>query len=195
MELEVIKSFLLPAVVTGKVLTILDIKGIAARGDGIANFENQVVYIPYTVTGDRVEARIVRRRNNALTARLERVLSPGQDRIEAFCPHFGVCGGCALQHVQIDAYHDWKIDLLRQAMLGQKVDISKIRDLIKIPTTRRRRAKFTARRTGRGVQLGFNAASSHKLINIEECRILVPTITSVLGDLRALLEVVLRVGE
>ena len=185
----------MPAVVTGKLLTIFDIKGIAARGDGIADFGNRVVFIPYTASGDRVEATIVGRRNGALVARLERVLSPGLDRIKAPCLHFGFCGSCALQHVQIDAYRDWKISLLRQAMARQKLDISKIRDLIETPMASRRRARFTALRTRRGVQIGFNAAASHKLINIEECHILVPAITAVLDDLRVLLDVVMQMEE
>jgi len=176
-------------------LTIFDVKGIAARGDGIAEFDKRVVYIPHTVSGDRVEATIVGRRNDAFVACLDRVLSPGPNRIKAPCLHFGFCGGCALQHVQIDAYRDWKVNLLRQAMARQKLDISGILDLIKTPTGSRRRARFTARRTGGGVQIGFNAAASHKLINIEECHILMPTITAVMDDLRVLLDVVLQMGE
>ena len=172
-------------------MTVFDIKSIGARGDGIADYCDGVVYIPHTVTGDRVEATIVTRRNDALIAHLDRVLNPGTDRVKAPCSHFGFCGGCALQHVRDDAYRDWKVNLLRQTMSRRDLDVTKIRDLVVVPTASRRRARFTARRTQRGVQLGFNAAASHNIINIEQCHLLVPAITAVLDDLRVLLEVLL----
>ena len=118
-----------------------------------------------------MEATIVARRNDALIAHLDRVLNPGMDRVKAPCSHFGFCGGCALQHVRDDAYLDWKVNLLRQTMSRRGLDVTKIRDLVIVPTASRRRARFTARRTQRGVQLGFNAAASHNIINIEQCHI------------------------
>jgi len=181
----------LPAAATDNLLSVFDIKSIGARGDGIADSCGRVVYIPHTATGDRVEATIVFRRNDVLIARLDQVLNPGADRIKAPCPHFGFCGGCALQHVRDDAYRDWKVNLIRQAMSRRDLDVSKIQDFVVVPTASRRRARLTARRTQRGVQLGFNAAASHNIINIEQCHILVPAITAVLDDLRALLEVLL----
>ena len=172
-------------------MTVFDIKSIGARGDGIADYGDRVVYIPHTVTGDRVEATIVTRRNDALIAHLDQVLNPGMDRVKAPCSHFGFCGGCALQHVRDDAYRDWKVNLLRQTMSRRDLDVTKIRDLVVVPTASRRRARFTARRIQKGVQLGFNAAASHNIINIEQCHLLVPAITAVLDDLRVLLEVLL----
>jgi 23S rRNA (uracil1939-C5)-methyltransferase len=175
-------------------LVELTIESLGARGDGIAHDGDGVLYIPYGAPGDQIEATITGRRGDARLARLNRVLRPGPDRTNPPCPHFGACGGCALQHLKMDAYVRWKLDILRQAMTHRGLDDGTIQNLITVPVASRRRARFAALRTRNGIHLGFNAPGSHTIINLNSCHILRPAIVGLLDDLRALLFDLLDVG-
>src|SRR5919204_1144 len=66
---------------------------LGARGDGIAGTGAGPVYVPYALPGERV---VVER--HGARGHLVEVEMASQDRIEPFCPYFGSCGGCAIQH-------------------------------------------------------------------------------------------------
>ncbi len=91
--------------IKGKI-TDLDKKG---RG----TFENYV--IPFTGPGDEVEATFVKRDSGQRIGRLAKVVTPSPDRIEAPCPHAGVCGGCLWQHLAYDAQLRLKRDMINRA--------------------------------------------------------------------------------
>jgi len=76
-----------------------DISSSAFEGSAIGRIEGMVVFVPYAVPGDRIRARITRKKRKFAEAVIEEVLSPSADRIQPPCPHFGVCGGCTLQNV------------------------------------------------------------------------------------------------
>ena len=81
-------------------LVEVEIRGLAAEGDGLGRGpDGRVIFVPFTLPGDRVLARITQRRERFARARLEKLLTPGRGRVEARCPAFGECGGCAWQHV------------------------------------------------------------------------------------------------
>ncbi len=163
------------------------IESLGARGDGICRDGNGTVYIPYSAPGDRVEATITGQRGAARSARLDKVLAPGPDRVAPPCPHFGICGGCALQHLNDVAYRRWKLEILRNALAHRGFDDVPIAEMIAIPPASRRRARFSAWRRRKGVQLGFNAPGSHDIVDVRACHILVPAIAAVMDELRALL--------
>jgi len=75
----------------------VEIESSAFKGVGVARLDNQVVFVPFTVPGDRVRAVVTRKKRNYLEASLEQVLLPSPDRIEPRCAHFGTCGGCSWQ--------------------------------------------------------------------------------------------------
>ncbi|MDA1097452.1 MAG: hypothetical protein O2967_00590 [Proteobacteria bacterium] len=177
----------MPDAKTADALVKLRIESLGARGDGIAHDGTGVLYVPYSVPGDQIEATITGHRGVARLARLDHLLHPGPDRAAPPCSHFGACGGCALQHLNAGAYGNWKLDVLRQAMTRRSLDVGTIQDLIAVPPASRRRARFAALRTRDRVHLGFNAAGSHKIVDLTSCHILRPAIVDLLDDLRALL--------
>lgn len=77
----------------------LDIDGTAFKGKGIGRFEERAVFVKGAMPGDRVSARIIKKKKNYLEAKLLDILSPSPDRITPHCKHAGVCGGCSWQHV------------------------------------------------------------------------------------------------
>ncbi|MGB3390620.1 MAG: RNA methyltransferase, partial [Pseudaminobacter sp.] len=113
------------------------------------------------------------------------VLEASPLRVEPACRHFTECGGCALQHLEMQAYLDWKRDMVVQALASRGID-AQVAATIACPPASRRRVVLSARRTDAGMMLGYNRAHSHRIIDIEECPISLPGIVASLGRLKAL---------
>lgn len=154
---------------------------LGAQGDGIADTETGPVYIPFALPGEVVTAAREKDR-----ATLMAVIEPSPLRVEPACRHFGECGGCAVQHLQDEAYRAWKRDKVVQALRAKAIDGGVIGEMVPCQPGTRRRAVFSARRTERGMVLGYNRALSHNIIDIEECPILLPGIVNALPRLREL---------
>ena len=165
----------------------LTIDHVGRRGDGVALTGGGNVFVPYTLGGETVEAEPVA--GHADRARLLRVETASPERIAPFCPHFGACGGCAIQHWQPEAYRAWKrrivIDTLAQARIDCAVD-----DLVDAHGAGRRRITVHARRGEDGtLHVGFAAPNSHAIVPIDACPILDPALHGALDAARALADV------
>ncbi len=154
------------------------IRSIGAGGDGIANLANGQIYVPFTLPGEVVN--VARDGNRASVMAL---LQSSNERQDADCQHFEDCGGCALQHWQDEPYRMWKRELVVAALKGRGIDVE-VAPLIACSPRSRRRAVFAARKTEKGVLLGFNRHQSHEIIDIVECAVTVPEIIARLDDLR-----------
>ena len=89
---------------------------IGAQGDGIAAMpDGKPLYVPQAATGDRVRVAIEGPENDGVRGRLIDLIEAGPARGTPPCRHFGVCGGCALQHLSPTAYRDWKRGLVVDA--------------------------------------------------------------------------------
>ena len=77
----------------------LEITGVAAEGKSLARWNDLVVFIPYGAPGDVADVRITRKKHSYAEGVIERLVKPSDVRIEPFCNHFGVCGGCKWQHL------------------------------------------------------------------------------------------------
>lgn len=86
----------------------LQIEGAAFKGKGIGKIEGMAVFVPGTMPGDKVRARIIKRKKNYREAKLLEILEPSTDRIEPMCSHANVCGGCSWQHVPYQKQLDYK---------------------------------------------------------------------------------------
>ena len=164
------------------------IEGVGARGDGYATLEDGLVYVPLSLAGDRVRLRVTGRRDGALKAEALELLDEGPGRVEPPCPHFGPCGGCALQHMEEAAYGDWKAALLPQALAHRGLgEGTVIKPMIRVPAGTRRRAVLAAARRGGRLRLGFHGRKSHEVAELETCLLLVPALVALLPALRAVL--------
>lgn len=152
----------------------LVIDRLGARGEGVADTPTGPRYVPYTLPGETVEADAWP--GHPDRGHLIKVDVPSPDRIAPICPHFGICGGCALQQFATARYRDWKralvVEALRQAGLDAPVD-----DLIDAHGEGRRRAVLHARRGTRDVlEVGFAALRAHHVVAIDRCPILAPAL-------------------
>ena len=80
----------------------LHITTLAAEGKAMGRHEEQVVFVPMTVPGDVVDVQIVKRHRRYMEGRAVRFIERSPMRVEPFCSHFGVCGGCKWQNLPYD---------------------------------------------------------------------------------------------
>jgi 23S rRNA (uracil1939-C5)-methyltransferase len=163
----------------------LVIERLGHRGDGIAETPDGPLYVPYVLPGETVEVERVPGHPDRRHALRVDVESP--QRIVPICPHFGVCGGCALQHWDETHYRAWKRDLviaaLAQAGLEAMVD-----ELADAHGAGRRRGVFHARRSHDILQVGFAAYRAYHVVPIDRCPILAPELAGAIAAAWALAE-------
>lgn len=169
----------------------LTIEALGGQGDGLAHAPGGDVYVPYTLPGERVRAELAGDRGQVVE-----VLSRSPDRIAPVCAHFGVCGGCALQHMAGPAYLAWKHDQVVRAFRNRGVEVEVAPVVAVARPASRRRTVLAARRAGGGVLLGFHERGSGRIVDIRECSVLRPRLRALLPGLRELLALLLtRRGE
>jgi len=143
------------------------IRGLGARGDGIAEDGTPV---PYTLPGERAEIRREARR-----AALLGVAQASPDRVEPFCPYYMRCGGCRTQHLARTAELAWKRDLVAQALSQARLDVTP-GPAIDAHGAGRRRLTLHVREIGGRAEAGLMPARSHALVPIDHCPITVPAL-------------------
>lgn len=94
----------------------LDIESTAFKGKGVAKVDGLAVFVPNTAPGDRVKARIIKKKKNYREAKLLEVLESGPNRIEPRCRHARNCGGCSWQHIDYDHQLEFKKEHVRDHM-------------------------------------------------------------------------------
>lgn len=78
-------------------LEAITITDVAAEGKALAKVDGMAVFVPYAVPGDVVDIRLTRKKHNYAEGKVVRFISYSTERSEAFCEHFGICGGCKWQ--------------------------------------------------------------------------------------------------
>lgn len=165
----------------------LVITDLGHGGDGVAETSAGPVFVPYTLPGETVEVEAVHGHPDRRHLLRIEVASP--ERVAPFCPHFGVCGGCAIQHWQIERYRAWKRELVVAPMRQAGIDVP-VGELIDGHGDGRRRATFHARIGTHGViQVGFAAFRAHRIVAIDHCPVLAPSLRGAIAAAWAVAEV------
>jgi 23S rRNA (uracil1939-C5)-methyltransferase len=166
----------------------LTIARLGRRGDGIADTPAGPVFVPFTLPGEVVEVE-------AWPGHPDRRLPIKTDhaspeRIAPVCPHFGTCGGCALQHWATARYREWKRGLVKESLSQAGLD-APVDDLVDAHGEGRRRAVLHARRGQRDVlKVGFAAPRAHQIIAIDRCPILAPALEGAFAAAWAIAETI-----
>jgi 23S rRNA (uracil1939-C5)-methyltransferase len=164
----------------------LVIDRIGHLGDGIADAPDGPIFVRGALPGEEVEVESVPGRTDQ--RHLLNVERPSAERIAPICPHFGVCGGCAMQHWQSAPYHAWKRNLVVEALRQAGLD-APVGELIDAHGEGRRRAVFHARRGTHDVlEAGFSAARAHRIIAIDRCPVLAKSLDGALAAAWAIAE-------
>ena len=165
----------------------LVIARLGSRGDGIADTAAGTLYVPYALPGET--AAVEPWPGHADRRHLIKVDAASPDRIAPICPHFGICGGCALQHLATARYRDWKRALVVTALARAGLD-APVDHLIDAHGEGRRRAVFHARVSARDViEVGFSSLKAHHVVAIDHCPILAPGLGGAIEAAWAIAEV------
>jgi len=163
----------------------LTVESIGVRGDGVAHRDGEPIYIPFAAPGDRVRVRLGARRGEGRVGDIVELLNPGA-RAVPVCPHFGRCGGCALQHLDDAAYGRAKESQIVTALTQQGLPLPPMAPLLRLPAQTRRRARFSlrARRAPAASIVGFNVRASHEIVDMRSCAVLASPLWALVAPLR-----------
>jgi 23S rRNA (uracil1939-C5)-methyltransferase len=169
-----------------------DIVDLSHEAKGVARIDGKTVFVADALPGERVVLRRTQRHRNFDEANCEQVLRPSPDRVEPACPHYGLCGGCALQHLAPAAQLALKQAQLIEnlARLGG-VKPERILEPLTGPVWGyRRRARLGVKdvpRKGR-VLVGFRERAAPYVADLHECRILAAPVGQLIDPLAALVQ-------
>ncbi|QFT74606.1 class I SAM-dependent RNA methyltransferase [Ruegeria sp. THAF33] len=147
------------------------------QGDGIADGP---VYAPRTLPGEIVSGTLVGQQVTDI-----RVETPSEHRVKAPCRHYKACGGCQLQHASDAFVTDWKLQVVRKALMAQDLK-APLRPIHTSPEQSRRRATIAVRRTKKGTLAGFHGRASGTITEIPACRLLDPALIAAIPVAEAL---------
>ena len=171
----------------------LTISHIGHHGDGMAQSEQGLVDVPYTLAGEEVTAELTQHKDH-LSGNVIEIIKPSSSRITPPCPVFGECGGCRLQHMDDTTYREWKLGVVNH-LLEKNNFIINADSLFVTPPASRRRATFTATKNATGLQLGFHKRESHELVSVAGCPVLRPELSRLIQPLKIMLNELLQLNE
>ena len=173
-------------------LSAVEITDVAAEGKALVRIDDLVVFVPFVIPGDIVDLQLTKKKHSYAEAEAVRILQPSKDRLEPFCPHFGVCGGCKWQmlpyELQLQAKQKQVMDALTRIgkvelppcspILGSK-KIQEYRNKLEFGFCNRRWLTKEQIRSGEQFEhqesVGFHTTGSFdKILPIEECHLMEP---------------------
>jgi 23S rRNA (uracil1939-C5)-methyltransferase len=171
---------------------------MAHGGEAVGRHAGKAIFVPFGIPGESVRVEVMQDKGRFAHTRLLEVLTPAPQRVPPPCPHFGTCGGCHWQHVAYPAQLEYKRSIV-QAQLQRLAGLpdANVRPTAGMPDPWRYRnhVQFSVSDDG---QLGFMAASSHRVIPIEECLLLHPLLAELYDaldmELPGLQRLALRAG-
>ena len=152
------------------------IEDFTKTGEGIGRSDGYTLFVKNAVIGDQVSARITRPKKNYAYARVDEILVPSPDRVEAVCENARRCGGCALQEYDYGKQLLWKRRMVSGLMkkIGGFTDLE-VRPVIGMeePFRYRNKAQYPIRMVNEAglprARGGFFAGRTHKLIPVDDC--------------------------
>jgi 23S rRNA (uracil1939-C5)-methyltransferase len=163
-------------------LVEVTVEALGAAGDGVARLDGAGagrVHLPLTLPGERWRARLVDDRPGRARAEPIEPLGALAPRATPPCRHFGVCGGCALQHVPASAYAAFKRSRIVTALARVGLGDRPVAEPLVSPPAARRRVRLAW-----DGALGYRARRSHRVVALEHCPIARPEIERLLAPVR-----------
>jgi tRNA/tmRNA/rRNA uracil-C5-methylase (TrmA/RlmC/RlmD family) len=162
----------------------LDIHDVAFGGAGVGRVNGKIVFVPFTIDGERVEAEVVEHKKSFDRAEVRKVIVGSAWRVSPTCPYFGHCGGCDYQHIA----YDHQLELKRRQVVQLLERIGRITD-VKVPPTIASAGSYSFRNRitvhAQEGRIGFFAKNSRQVVDVDRCAIASPAVNEALNDLRA----------
>ncbi|RYG93904.1 MAG: class I SAM-dependent RNA methyltransferase, partial [Alphaproteobacteria bacterium] len=142
------------------------IEYLGHKAEGVAHIDGERVFVPFALAGEEITLA-----RDGERGTLIEVLKPSADRATPFCPHYGACGGCQLQHLAPEAYRAFKTGLVETPLMQVGIE-AKVQKFVEAGGAGRRRATLHARKDA----AGYMRLRSHDLLDLDTCPILVPAL-------------------
>jgi 23S rRNA (uracil1939-C5)-methyltransferase len=173
-------------------MNTVTIESIDQEGRGIAHVEGKVIFIEGALIGEHVTYSSYRKKPSFEMAQVTDILKPSFMRVEPKCPHFGVCGGCSMQHLDQRVQVAVKQRILEEnlARIGKVKPETILRPIHGLPWGYRQRARLSVRHVlKKGKTLvGFHEKRSSFVADMSRCEILPPKISTLIPLLAQLIE-------
>ena len=171
-------------------MPVVTIESLDHEGRGVARFEGKTIFVEGALPHEQVSFSSYRRKPNYELATAERILAPSALRVEPRCRHFGICGGCSMQHLDASGQAAAKQRVLEDAFWH----IARIRPDVVYPAIYgpawgyRSRARLSVRLVPKkgGVLVGFHEKRSSYIADMDSCEVLPPRMSALLPQLRSL---------
>lgn len=170
---------------------IAHIESLDALGRGVTHLEGKAIFVEGALSGETVAFVTVQSKPNFDRGRMTRVLRASPARITPRCPHFGVCGGCALQHIDPATQVAAKQRVLEDALahIGRVQPETILAPIVGPAWGYRHRARLSARRVEKkgGVLVGFHERGSSYVAVMDSCEVLPAHVSQLIVPLRVLI--------
>jgi len=172
-------------------MTIVTIESLDNEGRGIAHVGGKVIFIEGALPGEQVEFSSYRRKPSYEQATVTKVLRASSQRVVPACPHFGVCGGCSLQHLNIAAQTAAKQRVVEDALwhIGRLKPEQIYPPIAGSAWGYRHRARFSARWVAKkgGALIGFREKHSSFVAVMDSCEVLPPLVSALIPELKRMI--------
>ena len=169
----------------------LHIEKISSDGSGIARHDDgMIVFVPGVLPGEQVRSMVTVKKREYAIASPEEILFSHPQRARPFCPLYGICGGCQLQHAAYTLQCDLKKSMVEDAFTRiYKKSFPPVSSCIPSPVERayRNKASLPVRRDNGRIVPGFYRRRSHDVIPVTDCPILAPKLNEALGVMAEIL--------
>lgn len=172
-------------------MTFCEIESLDHEGRGVAHVEGKAIFVEGALPGETVEYSSYRRKPSYELARLSVVVRASSQRAVPRCPHYGICGGCSLQHIEVAAQTAAKQRVLEDALWH----IARVRPAQVLPPISgspwgyRHRARLSVRLVPKkgGMLVGFHERRSSYVAVMDSCAVLPPAVSALIPRLKKLL--------
>jgi 23S rRNA (uracil1939-C5)-methyltransferase len=163
---------------------VVEFSDLLANGQAVGRFDGMVVFVDGPLPGERARIRLTEVKAKYAVGEVVERETASPDRAEPFCPVFGACGGCQVQHLAYPAQLAWKHRIVKDALLriGGFFGLT-VNEPIGMDVPRAYRNKM-ALVVEDGV-FGFYRARSHELVPIDHCPIVLEPLDAAIGGLLA----------
>lgn len=170
---------------------IAQIESLDALGRGVTHLEGKTTFVEGALTGEMVWFETLQRKPSFDRGRITRVERASPARVTPRCPHFGVCGGCALQHIDPATQVAAKQRVLEDALahIGKVQPESVFAPIVGPAWGYRHRARLSVRRVEKkgGVLVGFHERGSSYVAVMDSCEVLPAAVSALIVPLRELI--------
>lgn len=150
----------------------IEISDSGMEGEGVARYEDYTVFVPFSLKGERVRAKVKHVRKDGLVfTELKEILTPSKNRVKPPCNRFGRCGGCNLMHADYGTQLEIKYENLKRLLKKNAGVEAKVEEVIESPLQYgyRNKIQLPFGTVENRTVLGFYRENSHKVVSITKC--------------------------